>query len=373
LIERMDQASVTFRLVLASTLTAAAILATPAPAGAQSAPMEPVAETVLGHIFARGGAVIVTHSEGDKALAWWAYIAGRDRLRDRQAELERIVAERIDTTPDAAPVDFALDALIQLEADVPAALLARIVRKRPTEALVLIARGGGAGADAVLVDALSSTNGYAWYGAANLALARRPPGVAAALLTRLRVRAAVTITRHGTEMGFDGSGVGIGHCVAEEHPGMPPWPASKLAGDTSRGGVLLAPGPTPIYWTRLVSDGGSGGGCIGGTSVEAPTTEDRLTYVAALLGRPTGLSDRVHRSVRPGSTRAVRQARASLAREVRGRYAHLIGELVRANALTPAEASTLSVEVDVEVNDASAFEEELDRRERDRRPCQPCG
>jgi hypothetical protein len=369
----MHQPRVAFRRLLTVTLTVVAGCVTPTWAAAQATPTEPATAALLRGVVARGTPLIGTHSEADKALAWWAYTAGRDRLRDRQAELERIVAERIDTTPDAAPVDFALDALMQLEADVPAALLARIMRTRPTEALVLIARGGNAAADAILPDAVSSTKGYAWYAAANLALARRPSGVAAALLTGLRVRAAITISRLGTEMGLGGSVLGIGHCAAALHPGMPPWPASRLQGDTWGGAVLLAPGPTPIFWRRVVSEPGSGGGCIGGMSVEAPSTDDRLTYLAALIGRPTGLSDRVHRGVRPGSKRAVQQARTSLRGEVERHHARLIAELVRANILTPAEASRLSVEVDVEVNDASAFEREIERRERDRRPCRPCG
>jgi hypothetical protein len=72
-----------------------------------------------------------SHSPDERQLAWSAWIAGHDRIDAAQPMLERIVAERIDAFPSSPPVDYALDALIQLEAHLTPDLLARIVEQRP--------------------------------------------------------------------------------------------------------------------------------------------------------------------------------------------------------------------------------------------------
>ena len=49
-------------------------------------------------------------------------------------------------------------------------------------------------ADAVLLDTLGRERGYRWFAAANLLPRRTPPGVAARLLTGLRLRVTLTLT-----------------------------------------------------------------------------------------------------------------------------------------------------------------------------------
>ena len=139
------------------------------------------------------------HSPDERQLVWSAWIAGHDRVDAAQPMLEQIVAERIDTDGSSPPVDYALDALIQLEARLTPDLLARIVERRPVEGLILLSYVDDGTADGVLLDTLGRERGYEWFAAANLLTVRRPAGYAARLLSGLRIRARITISDSGED------------------------------------------------------------------------------------------------------------------------------------------------------------------------------
>ena len=73
--------------------------------------------------------------------AWGAWLAGRFFLTDSVPLLERAVETRLNSSQgwDAA-LDISLDALIQLNAQLPPALLERIHERKPEQALILMSR-----------------------------------------------------------------------------------------------------------------------------------------------------------------------------------------------------------------------------------------
>ena len=129
---------------------------------------------------------------------------------------------------------------------------------------------------------------------------------------------------------------------------MPPWPTYRLTpyGDADE---RLGVGPTPIYYQRRVSAAGDGPN-RGGQSIDGPTAEDRLRYVAALTGRTPALRDDEHRAVRRRPGLNVDAVAARLRRDSERRHLLLVRDLVAGGFLTPTEARRLSVRVDVSVH-----------------------
>lgn len=134
---------------------------------------------------------------------------------------------------------------------------------------------------------------------------------------------------------------------------MPPWPSYRLTADGASGDVVLALGPTPIYYQRRVAAAGDGPS-RGGMDVEAPTAADRLRYVAAMTGRPAVIVDGLHRSVRRRPGLDVAGVVARMRQDIERGYARFVGGLVAAGVVSAGEAADLTVEIDVAVVDADA-------------------
>lgn len=309
------------------------------------------AAAVAGRVASQASAS--TQGDDLRVQAWRVWIAGRDHDESAQPMLEAIVAERIDGEPWHPLVDYGLDALIQLRAALPPDLLARIVEERPVEGLILLSHVDDGSADGVLLRTLARAQSHEWFAAANMVVRRRPAGAVAHLLAGLRI--AVTITVSDTGRAGSGSGFGgaIGCGMYSRQPGMPPWPSYGLTSDADAGDVVLALGPTPVYYQRWVSAAGVGPS-RGGLTIDGPTAADRLRYVEAMTGRSAAFPDGVHHSVRRNPTLDTAALGARLRRDLEHRYAAFVRDLVATGFVSPAEAAALALEVAVTVVDADA-------------------
>jgi hypothetical protein len=349
----MPTASTLSPVPVARAICAAALLLGSGSAAAQPAvPQEPGSLRTM----VRGLPLPIptyAHADDVREQAWRAWIAGRDGIDAAQPALERLVAERIDVDPWHPLVDYALDALIQLRVGLQPDLLARIIDERRVEGLILLSQVDDGTADGVLLSALGRARSHEWFAAANMMVSRRPAGAVAHLLAGLRIEARITVSASGDVVSGGGSGGSIGCGVAAHHPGMPPWPSYRLTSDGASGDVVLALGPTPVYYQRRVAAAGSGPS-RSGTEVEAPTAADRLRYVAASTGRQPGLSDSLHRSVRRSPTLDTGAVAAEMRRDIERRHARFVRDLVEAGFVSVAEAETLTVEIEVVVVEAGA-------------------
>jgi hypothetical protein len=292
---------------------------------------------------------IPTYTDPDvRELAWIAWTAGRDRVHSAQPMLERMVAKGLDGDPSSPPVDFALDALIQLRARLAPDLLARIAEHRVVEGLILLSYLDDGTGDDVLLATLGRHTSYEWFAAANLLLRRRAPGFAASLLEGLRLQARVTVSPIGAAGWGSGVGVGGNACGGmSQHPGMPPWPSYDLTHHPDD--VVLAAGPTPVHYRRRVSAAGFGPD-VDSEVIGARTARDRLRYVAALTGWTLALRDDQDRTVRHRPGLDVDAVAAGLRRDIERRHRLLVRDLVAGGFVTPIEARRLSVRVDVSVH-----------------------
>jgi hypothetical protein len=276
--------------------------------------------------------------------AWGAWYSGRDVQPEMIPLLQQVVSSRIASAAmaDMAAADIALDALIQLNAAVPADLLLLVHERRPTQALVLLSKAGEDAADALLT-LMRREKGLPWFAAANLALVRKPPQLGIALLEGMQLTATLVVSDTGT-VGFgSGGGMGIGCGGTGVAEGLPPWPAYKLTPFAASGVVVLAPGPTPVYYQRTVAPAGS---TPAGSTISrgGPSTSDRLKYLAAFAGVDASTLPLRGDEHEPHAWRGAAAIDAAVARmraDLRRRYALLLGTLVNARVLTGDDAGAL--------------------------------
>jgi hypothetical protein len=258
--------------------------------------------------------------------------------------LEQVVWMRIGSSglADTAALDTALDALITLNAKVPPELLLAVFDRRPAQATILLARGGD-GASSALLEIASRQQGTPWFAAANLLLARWTPGFGAVLLQDIELHATIVVSDTGAGFGGGIGGGAFRSCGAIGHAGdLPPWAHYALTTAPQQGVMVLALGPTPVYYRRTIAPAGhTPAGSE--SSLGGPVTRDRLSYAAALLRvDPSALPVKAfeHHTLRrsAGNVRAhVERIRANLLE----RYLLLLEKLVAARALSEDEIDRL--------------------------------
>jgi hypothetical protein len=310
-----------------------------------------------------GGRMQALHAEipallkSDDAIdqAWGAWIAGRDQLTQAVPLLEWLVARQLVNPGDEADyaLAYSLDALIQLDASPPSELLHRISARRPVEALFL-ASGGNAEMDGVLLSMLGEHDGLIWFGAANLLLARGSPRLAAGLLAGLHLSGTLRIT-DGSAGFVAGSASGFTCCmggIGAPRTDLPPRIAYVLRAGHAAGQQLLADGPTPVYYERLVGDR-IATPCAPRSEHGGGTPTDRLRYLAALMPRtPLPIAAAESRDMRWHPGLDVAAATLAFRLDLEARYARMIDGLAFGGFLLGADRGALAPDVRIDVVDA---------------------
>jgi hypothetical protein len=170
------------------------------------------------------------------------------------------------------------------------------------------------------------------------------------VLSGLRIEALINVSANGDVISSGSYGALIGCGITTHHPGMPSWPSYRLTSHATSGDVVLAVGPTPVYYQRHVGAAGEGPS-VSSSTVGAPTAADRLRYVEALTGEPPAFSAYAHRSVRRSPALDTTAIAAEMRRDIEQRYARFVHGLVATGDVSEIEASGLSVEVAVTVVD----------------------
>jgi hypothetical protein len=292
--------------------------------------------------------------------AWGAWIGGRDTLREMVPLIQNVVATKsvIGGLADQAALDISLDALIQLGATADSRLLAQLYDRRPAQTLILLSQSNAESGD-VLMEIVARASGAPWFAAANLLLARRAPGFAAALLSDVALTVTISVSHDGTVGLSAGTGIfGVSSACGASMgiaPGLPPWPYYRLSMLPQAGDVVLALGPKPVYYRRFVASAGTTP-AFGDSSISGPTIDDRLTYLAA-LGRiePTSMPVRAHEShtIRWQGDAALSDQIARIRDDVVQRARVLVHSLVAAGAMTNEEASAIGdLRITIVVRDA---------------------
>jgi hypothetical protein len=301
---------------------------------------------------ANSEAVRLLSSQGNRERAWGAYLVGAHGLREHAPLLVSLLED-----PNIAAGGWeegvvrqaALDALIRLDAQVPAETLLALSGYAPDEAVILLARAPEMNQQALLSLFMDGSPVARWLAVGNLLAGARAPGFAARLLAELKIEASVYVYEREDLRGYGaGSNGGCG-CGVETGPeGFPPVSFYELTTGDMRGAVLVAPGRRTVYYVRTPwrgCRGGPGGG---------RRDDMRVEYVAELLGTTEGelkLEASPFREVVCQDERQCRRSLAALRDEVVGGYADALKRLLDAGLLDQAEAAGLKPDITLRLND----------------------
>jgi hypothetical protein len=289
-----------------------------------------------------------------QSRAWGAWIASRDNIPTLIPALIRTLERALEPGSGRSPEEWLVpvvvaDALIQLRAEVPAAVLQRMPDSLRTQRLILLTMAGR-DAEPQLVTIVDRESGLRWFTAANVLVERRSPALARFLLRGLRLEATLTVSPGGNTLSGRGGPVSgsVGDGAGGIARGFPPIAWYRFS-SARPGAVVLSTGPTPTYYTRDVSSPGFSP-AMGTTDSGGPTDDDRLAYVSALLRSPSPIA-RAHESFSLAwTTQAAVDAEVKRIREdLRQRHASLVRSLVAADLLSEEHARALTVNIEVTV------------------------
>ena len=292
--------------------------------------------------------------------AWGSWVAGQYSMRVAIPAIVQVASACIarDDRDSQLVLDIALDALIQLRAQVPAEFLQSILPKRKPQALVLLSFAGDS-ANNALLKMLATEHGVGWYAAADILLPRKVAGFGSALLRDLKITVHVTISKDGTVTvgGSDLLQTTNGDGPTLVIAGFPPIAHYLVTPYANPTGVVLAIGPKPVYYQRSV--GPPGHAAAGSLEVSGPTSSELIGYVAALLDTDQprlNLTATESHAVAWRDQAALDIETEVIRSEIRRRYESVIRQLRQKALLSDSEAAQLSVpRIEVVIHDKRTF------------------
>lgn len=243
------------KLLVCAALLCAAFARASGQGGAEPQPATP-SFVQLGD--ARAEAARLLRSYENRERAWGAYLAGIYGLKEQAPSLVSILEDealRGEGGEEHTVRQAALDALIRLDAEVPAGALLPLYASAPDEVLILLAHAPRENQGALLTLFREDAENVRWLAAGNLLAETRAPGFAARLLGSLYVEANLHVYDAEGEHPLSGGGMnGGGGCGGVgSGPGrdFPPVGYYSLYDYARRGAnVLAATGPRAVYYAR---------------------------------------------------------------------------------------------------------------------------
>jgi hypothetical protein len=278
--------------------------------------------------------------------AWGAWLAGQTMRTELVPDLVKL-GSRVGAAADPQGYLLAgvvLDALVQLKAGPEASWSSQFFARWPAQTLILLSRAGS-DATAPLLEIAGTERGYRWLAAANLLLTKKPRGFAATLLRGMTIQADLVIARSANQ-GYgvlEGTSIMVSDGIGAGRAGFPPLAHYYLVEFGYPGAVVLARGPTTIHYMRDVSPPGSQGPASS-SDRPAPTTKDRLAYIAALRGvTPDALTLKATESTTVvwNAGMDIEAQAANYRADILQRYERLVRTLVQEGLLTDGEAKAL--------------------------------
>lgn len=213
-----------------------------------------------------------------RTIAWGAFNAGAYRRVEAIPRLEQLLESPPPTGLDEerAVIDVVMDALIELNAHVPARLVVPYVQRRPVQAFVLLSRANDR--QGVLLELLPQLSGMQWFAAANILLEDRSAGLAEHLIRTVRLGLTVHVAdTEGAGFVEGGGSMGVSCGMGQNPPGYPPHAEYRFALGPHPGLIVLAPGPRLVYYSRTVTANFQYG--VSEVIIGGPTDNDRIEYL----------------------------------------------------------------------------------------------
>ncbi len=295
-------------------------------------------------------------SQGNRERAWGAYLAGAHGIKENASLLVSLLEDpnvAAGVWEEAVVRQAALDALIRLDAEVPAEKLLPLYAASADEVVILLARTPKRNERALLSLFNEELPDARWAAVGNLLTETHAQGFAARLLSGLKVEANVYVYDWEGNRGYGGNGGGGGACGGSFHTpqGFPPVGYYVLSTSVVRGSVVFAPGRHTAYYVRALHPDMCGGHSNGWLARD----ERRVEYLAEMLEtteEELSLEARPFREVVCTDAPQCDRVLAALRDELVGAHTQTLARLLEAELLDPAEAAELKPDITLHLNDS---------------------
>jgi len=295
--------------------------------------------------------------------AWAAYtigVQGRSEMVPKLAELVGrfdgggATADQGRISPEAAAMEAVADALIRLEARLPADVVMHLYPRFPAQTIILLSRASdNSGA---LMEIFEKTKSRVlWLAAGNLLAAHPPPGFVRALLGGLVTSFSFRVVWTDPEAGFGfGGGCGCGGGLGPNDD-FRDWPKARMYRIVQDKNVpgIFAPGIHPVgfSWSETTDyrDLWDSGNCWDSTNVYWGTG-----LIAQLLGKKMSelpLQPEFHEVVVFTSAWAFEERVRSAIEEKSRALREVAGAFVESGELTAEDAAALHLQCTVNIVD----------------------
>jgi hypothetical protein len=298
-----------------------------------------------------------------KDRAWAIYLSGKYGLQEYVPAIFEVLEQSSGRSQENGLVlgYLALDSLIQLDARLPAEDLMPIYERFPDAVTILLAKAPKENQQALLAIARKvnpqETNRPYWLAPCNLLAETEAKEFAAYLLREMTINLLITVTDNAGIGGSDGRGFSVG-CGFGSYPvpeDFPPLTLYVLSDQAKAGSVVIAPGPTTIFYEREAGQTEPYRRISAGRSHNSwDKNEYLLGYFAALLKTPVAglpVTNNASRWLEWKTSSHYKQMVAIFRSELERGYAELKGRLIERELLTTAESEGLKPKIIMRVND----------------------
>jgi hypothetical protein len=299
-------------------------------------------------------------------IAWAAYSAARQGRQDLIPNLAALVVSHQagsrkganSVPPEVAASEAVADALIQLEASLPAATIMHLYPQFPAQTIILLSRSPDSAA-ALLEIFRTTHSGDLWLAAGNLLAARPPvpPGFARALLSGIVANFVFWVVPQSdkTEYGDGRSGCASDFLMVPDKA-FADWPKTRMyqlaTGDDPRN--VFAPGIHPVgftYWvtTDYRDESGTDSDCSPGK--DRPWRTGLLAELLGKLQDDLPIDAETQETIHFRSAARFRDYVENAVEEQSRGLQTVVEGLVRSGALSREDAAGIHLKCRIEVRD----------------------
>jgi len=304
-----------------------------------------------------------------REVAWSAYAIARDNRSEMVPSLAALIGsyhigsipggsipESGSMPPEAAAIEAVADALIRLQATLPADTIMRLYPQFPAQTIILLSRASDN--TAALLQIFQTTRWRdLWLAAGNLLALHPPPEFVRSLLSGVVATFSFRVVAPSDQIGYADGGSGCAGDFGMNHdPAFADWPKARMYRlDTNgRSRNIFAPGIHPVgfstWETTDYRDSWGDGDCS-----PARSSDWRTGLLAQLQGKKMNefpLKPETSETIRYSSAALFENSVQATIEKQTSAFREVVASFVQSGLLSFGDESALQLKCRVEVQDA---------------------
>jgi hypothetical protein len=302
-------------------------------------------------------------ASGPREVAWAAYAIAKENRREMVSSLASLIAsyqggpipDRGPMPPEAAAIEAMADALIRLQATLPADAVMHLYPQFPAQTIILLSRASD-NTTALLEIFQTTASRDLWLAAGNLLALHPPPEFVRSLLGGFVESFTFHVVLPSSDAGGYGMGGGCaGDYMMSHEPSFADWPKARMYRLITGGRPqnVFAPGLHPVgftYWETIdYRDPWTDSDCS-----PAKSKDWRAGLLAELQGKSLNdfpLKPEIYEMVRYSSAESLEDSvKATIAQQSKA-FDDVVESFAQSGVLRTLEASTLHLKCRIQVQD----------------------